>query len=192
MAGRPSDVEAELLARRVVTYDTDGDDEASAWSPAIVEYGARRRVLRYPVSATAADNPLPSKGQESFPSWTSPVRPRSPALDEFKWLAAAALQATARPRVDIPEGTIASLQRRDCRSVPNNRSARSFASRRSAFSAPAQSREMPLFRPFAAAAIEFLSALTPRLRRFTDCLRSVAPAASSKRLHARAIDPGSR
>src|SRR2546425_2439734 len=37
-------------------------------------------VLRYPISATAAEKPLPSKGQESFPSWTSPVRPRSPAL----------------------------------------------------------------------------------------------------------------
>jgi len=37
-------------------------------------------VLRYPVSATAAQKPLSRKGQESFPSWTSPVRPRSPAL----------------------------------------------------------------------------------------------------------------
>src|SRR5439155_23697160 len=38
------------------------------------------RVLRYPISATAAEKPLSHKGQESFPSWTSPVRPRSPAL----------------------------------------------------------------------------------------------------------------
>src|SRR5437867_7624393 len=37
-------------------------------------------VLRYPISATAAEKPLPRKGPESFPSWTSPVRPRSPAL----------------------------------------------------------------------------------------------------------------
>src|SRR5215470_7601797 len=37
-------------------------------------------ILRYPVSATAAEKPLSCKGQESFPSWTSPVRPRSPAL----------------------------------------------------------------------------------------------------------------
>jgi len=37
-------------------------------------------VLRYPISATAAEKPLPRKGRESFPSWTSPVRPRSPAL----------------------------------------------------------------------------------------------------------------
>jgi hypothetical protein len=37
-------------------------------------------ILRYPVSATAAEKPFPHKGQESFPSWTSPVRPRSPAL----------------------------------------------------------------------------------------------------------------
>jgi len=33
-------------------------------------------VLRYPDSATAAEKPLPHKGHESFPSWTSPVRPR--------------------------------------------------------------------------------------------------------------------
>jgi len=39
-------------------------------------------VLRYPISATAAEKPLRHKGQESFPSWTSPVRPRSPALIE--------------------------------------------------------------------------------------------------------------
>src|SRR5712691_12212313 len=37
-------------------------------------------VLRYPDSATAAEKPLPRKGPESFPSWTTPVRPRSPAL----------------------------------------------------------------------------------------------------------------
>src|SRR5439155_10238774 len=37
-------------------------------------------VLRYPISATAVEKPLPRKGPESFPSWTSPVRPRSPAL----------------------------------------------------------------------------------------------------------------
>jgi len=30
-------------------------------------------VLRYPISATAAEKPLRRKGQESFPSWTSPV-----------------------------------------------------------------------------------------------------------------------
>src|SRR2546422_861170 len=36
--------------------------------------------LPYPISATAAEKPLPRKGQGSFPSWTSPVRPRSPAL----------------------------------------------------------------------------------------------------------------
>ena len=42
-------------------------------------------VLRYPVSATAAEKPLPRKGQESFPSWTSPVRPRSPALFGTPW-----------------------------------------------------------------------------------------------------------
>ena len=29
--------------------------------------------MRYPVSATAAEKPLPDKGQESFPSWTSPT-----------------------------------------------------------------------------------------------------------------------
>src|SRR2546428_4563272 len=34
--------------------------------------------LPYPVSATAAEKPLPRKGPGSFPSWTSPVRPRSP------------------------------------------------------------------------------------------------------------------
>src|SRR5256884_9895646 len=39
-------------------------------------------VLRYPISATAVEKPLPRKGQESFPSWTSPVRPRSPALEK--------------------------------------------------------------------------------------------------------------
>jgi hypothetical protein len=38
-------------------------------------------ILRY-VSATAAEKPLPSKGPKSFPSWTSPVRPRSPALSK--------------------------------------------------------------------------------------------------------------
>ena len=38
--------------------------------------------LPYPVSATAAEKPLPRKGPGSFPSWTSPVRPRSPALGE--------------------------------------------------------------------------------------------------------------
>ena len=32
--------------------------------------------------ATAAEKPLPRKGPESFPSWTSPVRPRSPALSK--------------------------------------------------------------------------------------------------------------
>jgi hypothetical protein len=37
-------------------------------------------ILRYPISATAAEKALPHKGRESFPSWTSPVRPRSPAL----------------------------------------------------------------------------------------------------------------
>src|SRR5207247_11165266 len=37
-------------------------------------------TLRYPISATAAEKPLPRKGRGSFPSWTSPVRPRSPAL----------------------------------------------------------------------------------------------------------------
>src|SRR3989442_6848108 len=39
-------------------------------------------VLRYPISATAVEKPLPRKGPESFPSWTSPVRPRSPALSK--------------------------------------------------------------------------------------------------------------
>src|SRR5207244_7504718 len=39
-------------------------------------------LLCYPISATAAERPLPRKGPESFPSWTSPVRRRSPALDE--------------------------------------------------------------------------------------------------------------
>jgi len=32
--------------------------------------------LRYPISATAAEKPLPRKGPDSLPSWTSPVRPR--------------------------------------------------------------------------------------------------------------------
>ena len=41
---------------------------------------SRETVLRYPVSATAAGKPLRRKGRESFPSWTSPIRPRSPAL----------------------------------------------------------------------------------------------------------------
>ncbi|SRR5436309_6355345 len=41
---------------------------------------SREGVLRYPVSATAAGKPLRREGPESFPSWTSPVRPRSPAL----------------------------------------------------------------------------------------------------------------
>src|SRR5207244_9577573 len=53
-----------------------------------IERGEKRRskagrvagVLRYPISATAVEKPLPHKGPESFPSWTSPVRPRSPAL----------------------------------------------------------------------------------------------------------------
>src|SRR5262249_33896762 len=35
-------------------------------------------VLRYPDSPTAAQKTLPGKGPDSFPSWTSPVRPRSP------------------------------------------------------------------------------------------------------------------
>ena len=44
----------------------------------------RGTELRYPVSATTAEKPLPRKGPESFPSWTSPVRPRSPALFEAR------------------------------------------------------------------------------------------------------------
>ena len=39
--------------------------------------GLTGAVLHYPVSATAAEKSLRHKGQESFPSWTSPVRPRS-------------------------------------------------------------------------------------------------------------------
>src|SRR5207302_9271852 len=48
---------------------------------------ANGAVLRYPISATAAEKPLPHKGQESFPSWTSPVRPRSPALRKERLVA---------------------------------------------------------------------------------------------------------
>src|SRR5436190_10012628 len=48
----------------------------------IGEIEADVRVLPYSVFATAAEKPLPHKGQESFPSWTSPVRPRSPALSQ--------------------------------------------------------------------------------------------------------------
>jgi len=46
----------------------------------LVKICLRCPVLRYPVSATIAEKPLFHKGQDSFPSWTSPVRPRSPAL----------------------------------------------------------------------------------------------------------------
>ena len=47
----------------------------------IVETEADVGVLRYPDSATAAEKPLSRKDHESFPSWTSSVRPRSPALE---------------------------------------------------------------------------------------------------------------
>jgi len=50
----------------------------------LVKICLRCPVLRYLVSATIAEKPLFHKGQDSFPSWTSPVRPRSPALDRLR------------------------------------------------------------------------------------------------------------
>src|SRR5437763_7249457 len=80
-------------------------------------------------------------------------------------------------------------------SVPSNRSARSFASRSSPFSAPAQSREMPFLRAFDTMVIDSLRVLTALLRRLSASVRSVVPAASSKRLQTRScrgpIDAGS-
>jgi len=38
-------------------------------------------VLRYPISATGAEKPLPRKGRESFPSWTSSVHQRRASLE---------------------------------------------------------------------------------------------------------------
>ena len=40
-------------------------------------------VLRYPLSATAAEKPLPHKGPESFPSWTSGRRRFDPGRPLF-------------------------------------------------------------------------------------------------------------
>ena len=37
-------------------------------------------ILRYPISATAAEKALPHKGPESFPSWPSPVGQRRASL----------------------------------------------------------------------------------------------------------------
>ena len=39
-----------------------------------------RRSIALSCFAGAAEKPLPHKARDSFPSWTSPVRPRSPAL----------------------------------------------------------------------------------------------------------------
>src|SRR2546430_243578 len=64
---------AKAIADSSAPHITGGDRPTSGVRP-----GAG--ILRYPISATAAEKPLPRKGQESFPSWTSPVRPRSPAL----------------------------------------------------------------------------------------------------------------
>ena len=61
---------------------TGSEDEPSRrWRTAKLPKADRvAGVLRYPLSATAGEKPLPRKGPESFPSWTSPVRPRSPAF----------------------------------------------------------------------------------------------------------------
>ena len=37
-------------------------------------------ILRYPISATAAEKALPHEGPESFPSWPSPVGQRRASL----------------------------------------------------------------------------------------------------------------
>ena len=55
------------------------DSAVSVEGEIVNSHGSGSR-LRYPLSATAAEKPLPRKGRGSFPSWTSPVRPRSPAL----------------------------------------------------------------------------------------------------------------
>jgi len=69
----------------------------------IAEIEADVGVLRYPASATTAEKPLPHKGPESFPSWTSPVRPRSPALESLAALVSAApLTATFGVLVLVP------------------------------------------------------------------------------------------
>jgi hypothetical protein len=63
----------------------------------------RQSALRYPISATAGEKPLPHKGRESFPSWTSAVRPRSPALESLAALVSAApLTATFGVLVLVP------------------------------------------------------------------------------------------
>ena len=69
----------------------------------IANLGCSRTVLPYPVSATAAEKLLSHNGRGSFPSWTSPVRPRSPALESLAALVSAApLTATFGILVLVP------------------------------------------------------------------------------------------
>ena len=82
-------------------------------------------VLRYPVSATAAEKPLPHKGPESFASWTSPVRPRSPALVKSK-VSASPLRA-ARRRGQCDGGWLLRLARGSNRVACLGKSGRSDA-----------------------------------------------------------------
>src|SRR5206468_1636143 len=72
-------------AERIPAADADGEIGKLAAAP---KYCV---ILGF---AGAAEKPLPHKARDSFPSWTSPVRPRSPALDGspcairgFRWRA---------------------------------------------------------------------------------------------------------
>jgi hypothetical protein len=92
-AGVSSSSQSDQAGHRIRAGSINRDDRPKRRVP------GRARVYALSRSATGAEKPLPHKGPESFPSWTSPVRPRSPAL--YKGRDSSRLSPSAPPSAKV-------------------------------------------------------------------------------------------